>query len=113
MNVHAQNAATLNPDLERTGDVLYSAARIGAFGKPEYARLAQVSVSHLYNLRNGPLCGKQAALDQPTRPTPVAIGERRKPDPQGRPGFLRPICERSTNWLGKFLGIPRRFARRL
>ena len=26
---------------------------------------------------------------QPTRPTQVAIGERRRPDPQGRPGYLR------------------------
>ena len=24
-----------------------------------------------------------------TRPTPVAIGERRKPEPGGRPGYLR------------------------
>jgi len=26
---------------------------------------------------------------QPTRPTQVAIGERRRPDPQGKPGYLR------------------------
>src|SRR5258708_12645538 len=26
---------------------------------------------------------------QATRPTQVSIGERRKPDPQGRPGYLR------------------------
>src|SRR5438874_2601235 len=26
---------------------------------------------------------------QPTRPTQVAIGERRKPDPRGQPGFIR------------------------
>jgi hypothetical protein len=26
---------------------------------------------------------------QPTRPTPIPIGERRKPRPQGRPGYLR------------------------
>src|SRR5204863_3360545 len=25
----------------------------------------------------------------PTRPTQVAIGERRKPDPRGQPGFIR------------------------
>ena len=24
-----------------------------------------------------------------TRPTPVSIGERRKPEPEGRPGYLR------------------------
>src|ERR1039458_3344286 len=38
------------------------------FGKAEYARLAQISVSHLYNLRNGTLYRKHAAVYQPTRP---------------------------------------------
>jgi transposase InsO family protein len=70
------------------------------FGKPEYARLAQISVSHLYNLRNGSLYRKQAAVYQPTRPTPVAIGERRKPDPQGRPGFLRIDTVHQGDWDG-------------
>jgi hypothetical protein len=70
------------------------------FGKPEYARLAQISVSHLYNLRNGPLYRKQAAVYQPTRPTPVAIGERRKPDPQGRPGYLRIDTVHQGDWDG-------------
>jgi transposase InsO family protein len=70
------------------------------FGKPEYARLAQISVSHLYNLRNGPLYRKQSAVYQPTRPTPVAIGERRKPDPQGRPGFLRIDTVHQGDWDG-------------
>lgn len=69
------------------------------FGKPEYVRLAQISVSHLYNLRNGPLYRKQAVY-QPTRPTPVAIGERRKPDPQGRPGFLRIDTVHQGDWDG-------------
>jgi transposase InsO family protein len=70
------------------------------FGKPEYARLAQISVSHLSNLRNGSLYRKQAAVYQPTRPTPVAIGERRKPDPQGRPGFLRIDTVHQGDWDG-------------
>jgi transposase InsO family protein len=70
------------------------------FGKPEYARLAEISVSHLYNLRNGPLYRKQAAVYVPTRPTPVAIGERRKPDPQGRPGFLRIDTVHQGDWDG-------------
>jgi transposase InsO family protein len=70
------------------------------FGKPEYARLAEISVSHLYNLRNGPLYRKQAVVYQPTRPTPVAIGERRKPNPQGRPGFLRIDTVHQGDWDG-------------
>ena len=59
------------------------------FGKAEFERLAGVSVSHLYNLRASTRYRQQAAVFEPTRPSPVSIGERRKPDPQGRPGFLR------------------------
>ncbi len=33
--------------------------------------------------------GSAALLIKPPRPTQVAIGERRWPDPQGRPGYLR------------------------
>jgi hypothetical protein len=70
------------------------------FGRPEYARLAQISVSHLYNLRNGALYRKHAAVYQPTRPTAVSIGERRKPKPQGRPGFLRIDTVHQGDWDG-------------
>jgi transposase InsO family protein len=70
------------------------------FGKPEYARLARISVSHLYNLRNGLLYRKQAAVYQPTRPTVAPIGERRKPDPRGRPGFLRIDTVHQGDWDG-------------
>lgn len=70
------------------------------FGKPEYARLARVSVAHLYNLRNRPLYRKQGVVYEPTRPNPVSIGERRKPDPQGRPGFLRIDTVHQGDWDG-------------
>jgi len=70
------------------------------FGKAEYARLAQISVSHLYNLRNGTLYRKHAAVYQLTRPTAVSIGERRKPNPQGRPGFLRIDTVHQGDWDG-------------
>jgi transposase InsO family protein len=60
------------------------------YKQPHYESLAGISVSHLYNLRgsngyrriNGPLL-------QHTRPTAIPIGERRKPNPDGRPGYLR------------------------
>src|SRR5271157_1853350 len=61
----------------------------GQFGKADHARLAQISVAHLYNLRRSARYRKLAAKWEPTRPSAVTIGERRKPDPQGRPGFLR------------------------
>jgi predicted DNA-binding transcriptional regulator AlpA len=59
------------------------------FGKGEYERLAGLSVAHLYNLRKTGTYRKQHVVYTATRPTAVSIGERRKPDPQGRPGYLR------------------------
>src|SRR5258708_1939912 len=58
-------------------------------GKPEYARLAAISGAHLYNLRQQPRYRERRLCYVKTRPTAVAIGERRPPDAQGRPGFLR------------------------
>ena len=59
------------------------------YGKPEYQRLASISVAHLYNLRHQPRYRERRLQHTKTKPTTVAIGERRRPDPQGRPGFLR------------------------
>lgn len=59
------------------------------YGKAEYERLAAISVSHLYNLRQSSRYRERRLNYTKTRPVVVAIGERRKPDPQGRPGFLR------------------------
>src|SRR5438105_9692645 len=70
------------------------------FGKAEFERLAGVSVSHLYNLRASTRYRQQAAVFEPTRPSPVSIGERRKPDPQGRPGFLRVDTVHQGDWDG-------------
>jgi transposase InsO family protein len=59
------------------------------YGKQEYQRLASISVAHLYNLRQRPKYRQRRLHYTKTRPTAVAIGERRRPDPQGQPGFLR------------------------
>jgi hypothetical protein len=40
-------------------------------------------------LRSTPAYRKRNTSYQPTRPTPIPIGERRKPRPQGLPGYLR------------------------
>ena len=61
----------------------------GEYGKPEFQRLASISHGHLYNLRRNPRYRQRLTHYEKTRPTPVAIGERRKPDPMGRPGYLR------------------------
>jgi transposase InsO family protein len=59
------------------------------YGGSGYERLAGLSVAHLYNLRKTGTYRKRRVVYQATRPTAVSIGERRQPDPQGRPGYLR------------------------
>src|SRR5271166_3862470 len=59
------------------------------FHDAQCERLARLSVAQLYRLRKSGTYRHRRVAYQPTRPTQVAIGERRKPDPQGRPGYLR------------------------
>ena len=61
----------------------------GEYGKQEYERLAGISVAHLYRLRKSKTYRTRQATFTKTRSTPVAIGERRCPEPEGRPGYLR------------------------
>jgi transposase InsO family protein len=70
------------------------------YGKGEFARLAQISVGHLYNLRHSARYRKLAVHWNPTQPSAVTIGERRKPDPRGRPGFLRIDTVHQGDWEG-------------
>jgi transposase InsO family protein len=62
---------------------------VQVYGNQEYARLAAISVAHLYNLRKHARYRERFLNYTKTRPTAVSIGERRKPQPQGQPGFLR------------------------
>jgi transposase InsO family protein len=59
------------------------------YGKREFERLAAISNGHLYNLRRHPRYRQRRKNYQKTRPSRVPIGERRRPDPKGRPGYLR------------------------
>ncbi len=59
------------------------------FGEQRFERLTTISVSHLYNLRKRSEYRKIRIVHEKTRPTKNTIGIRRKPDPQGRPGFIR------------------------
>jgi transposase InsO family protein len=67
--------------------LLIRAARM--FGDSRYARLSQISVSHLYNLRATEPYRKQRLVWRRTRPAPLAIGIRKAPAPQGVPGYIR------------------------
>ena len=59
------------------------------FGDARFERLAGISTSHLYNLRKSRTYERQRVSRTRTKPTAAAIGERRKPRPEGRPGFVR------------------------
>jgi transposase InsO family protein len=59
------------------------------FGRREYAMLSTISAAHIYNLRKGRMYRQGRMQYQVTRPTPVRIGERRQPRPEGKPGYLR------------------------
>jgi transposase InsO family protein len=70
------------------------------YGKKEYARLAGISVSHLYNLRRTAAYRRRAAAFVPTRPTQIRIGERRRPEHRGEPGYLRVDSVHQGDWDG-------------
>lgn len=59
------------------------------YKEQKYERLASISVSHLYNLRNSNAYKNQRILLNKTKPAKSKIGERRKPNPNGAPGYLR------------------------
>lgn len=71
------------------------------FGNRAYARLAEISVAHLYNLRGSAGYRQRAAEFTRTTAGGIAIGERRRPDPQGAPGYLRVDTVHQGDWEGE------------
>ena len=60
------------------------------FGDRRFERLAGISNGHLYNLRHTTSYQRRRGTPPlPTRPVQVAIGERRRPQPFGQPGWVR------------------------
>ncbi len=59
------------------------------FGDLRYERLANISVSHLYNLRGSKPYQSKRRHWIKTNPTGVPIGKRRAPQPDGMPGYIR------------------------
>lgn len=59
------------------------------FGKKEYVKLTCISSSHLYNLRGTRQYRSRSTFFTKTKPAKVTIGERCKPQPYGKPGYLR------------------------
>lgn len=61
----------------------------GVFGKETFKRLKNISIAHIYNLRGRRQYLSFAKFFTHTKPTARAIGERRKPEPEGKSGYLR------------------------
>lgn len=59
------------------------------FHKKEYENLANISSSHIYNLRKRPWYLRKGKVFEETKAVKIPIGKRMKPKPNGRPGFLR------------------------
>lgn len=59
------------------------------FGKKDYARLSKISVAHIYNLRGKNQYASASLTYTKTQAVQTHIGERRKPAPDGKPGYIR------------------------
>lgn len=64
-------------------------ARALAQGDAQFERLATISASHIYNLRGSRCYQQKRRHFTKTKPKASSIGERRKPNSQGQPGYLR------------------------
>jgi len=54
-----------------------------------YENISHISVGHIYNLRKTVYYQRVAQRYIKTKPSVVNIGERRKPEPNGIPGYIR------------------------
>ena len=59
------------------------------YAEEQYQNLVTHSVSHLYNLRASKTYQRQRTDFEKTNPRQIAIGEKRKPQTNGLPGYLR------------------------
>lgn len=70
-------------------------------GKIEYKNIAEISVSHLYNLRETRQYISASLTIKKTNPVKNNIGKRTKPDPKGQPGYLRIDTVHQGDFEGK------------
>ena len=59
------------------------------YGDKRFERLKGISASHIYNLRGSRTYRLRAQTLAKTKSVSIAIGIRHKPEPQGRPGYIR------------------------
>jgi hypothetical protein len=59
------------------------------YGDARFSNICRISVAHLYNIRRSSLYLEMTRRFTKTKPVVSKIGERGKPDPKGRPGYIR------------------------
>jgi len=59
------------------------------YGHMDFKTISQISVAHLYNLRRSNLYRNMNKRYTRTKPAVMNIGERTRPDPGGKPGYIR------------------------
>lgn len=58
-------------------------------GDRRYERLKNISIAHLYRLRSAVRYHERSTTYEQTQSVQTSIGERRKPQPKNKPGFIR------------------------
>ncbi len=84
-------AETDNLHRRPTGQALQNIFKrmFNLFKDEKFVRLQNISLGHIYNLRGTDRYIGKALTYTKTNPVTVPIGERRKPQPYGKPGYLR------------------------
>lgn len=73
------------------------------FKKIEYGNISHISASHIYNIRNNnrQYNSSEARFFKRTNAVQTNIGVRRKPEPSGKPGYLRVDTVHQGDFNGK------------
>jgi len=68
------------------------------YGHVDFKNVSGISVAHLYNLRRSYLYRSITKRYAKTKPAVVKIAERARPDPRGRPGYIRVDTVHQGDW---------------
>ncbi len=73
------------------------------FKKIKYGNISHISASHIYNIRNNnrQYNSSEARFFKRTNAVQINIGVRRKPEPNGKPGYLRVDTVHQGDFNGK------------
>lgn len=74
----------------------------GKFKRVDYGNIANISPAHIYNLRNSnrQYNSSEAKFFKRTKARNIEIGIRRKPEPNGQPGYVRVDTVHQGDYLG-------------